>query len=150
MILKVLVVDDSLIMRRNISKTVEALGHKVVHEAKDGLEAVSLYERLQPDLVMMDITMPEMDGISAVKAIIGLNKEAKIVMVTAHGQGDMVVQAIRSGASGYLLKPLSIVKLRESIRKIFPHIPHELEQIHEQSELLRNEEIVLLEAGKEE
>lgn len=141
--LKVLVADDSLIMRRNISKTVEALGFQVVHVAKDGQEAVIQYKCLKPDLVMMDITMPEMDGITALKEIKHFDHDAKVIMVTAQGQNDMVVQAIRSGASGYLLKPLRIAKLRESIRKIFPHLPHETESIHEQSELLHSDEVIL-------
>lgn len=139
--LKVLVVDDSLIMRRNVSKTLEALGHKVIGEAKDGHEAITLYMRLKPDLVTMDITMPEMDGITAVKELKKIDKHTKIIMVTSHGQEEMVINAIRSGAGGYLLKPVNIMKLRDSIRKIFPNIIDETTLTQKEAELLENEAI---------
>ncbi|WP_299803380.1 response regulator, partial [Sulfuricurvum sp. RIFOXYD2_FULL_44_160] len=83
--LNILVVDDSLIMRRNITKMIESLGHRVIGEAKDGLESITLYSKLKPDLVTMDITMPEMDGITAVKELKKIDKNAKIIMVTSHG-----------------------------------------------------------------
>lgn len=94
--LNILVVDDSLIMRRNITKMIESLGHRVVGEAKDGLEAMALYAKQKPDLVTMDITMPEMDGITAVKELKKIDKNAKIIMVTSHGQEEMVIHAIRN------------------------------------------------------
>lgn len=141
--LKIFVVDDSLIMRRNISKMIESLGHKVVGEAKDGHEAIALYRKLAPDLVTMDITMPEMDGLSAVKELKRIDKDAKIIMVTSHGQEEMVIDAIRSGASGYLLKPININKLRDSIRKVFPTIIDETVLAHRETLLLESEEIIL-------
>lgn len=141
--LKVLVVDDSLIMRRNVTKMVEALGHKVIGEAKDGNEAIELYRKLKPDLVTMDITMPEMDGITAVQEIKKVDKHPKIIMVTSHGQEEMVINAIRSGASGYLLKPIHVMKLRDSIRKIFPSIVDEVTLNQKEVELLENEAINL-------
>lgn len=141
--LKIFVVDDSLIMRRNITKMIESLGHKVVGEAKDGHEAVALYRKLAPDLVTMDITMPEMDGLSAVKELKRIDKDAKIIMVTSHGQEEMVIDAIRSGASGYLLKPINVNKLRDSIRKVFPAIIDETVLAHRETILLESEEIIL-------
>lgn len=140
--LKVLVVDDSLIMRRNVSKILEGLGHSVTAEAKNGHEAIEQYARVKPDLVTMDITMPDMDGIAAVKGIRRIDKCAKIIMVTSHGQEDMVISAIRCGASGYLLKPLNAVKLRESIQKVFPSIAEEPPSDKNQSEYLENDEII--------
>jgi two-component system chemotaxis response regulator CheY len=144
-VLKVLVVDDSLIMRRNITKMVEALGHKVIGEAKDGNEAIVFYTRLKPDLVTMDITMPEMDGITAVKELKKLDKDVKIIMVTSHGQEEMVLNAVRSGASGYLLKPVNLIKLRDSLRKIFPDLVDETVIAEQEIVLLENEPIKLQE-----
>lgn len=141
--LNILVVDDSLIMRRNITKIIESLGHRVVGEAKDGLEAITLYMRLKPDLVTMDITMPEMDGIDAVKELKKIDKDTKVIMVTSHGQEDMVITAIRAGASGYLLKPINIMKLRDSIRKVFPHIIDESTLARKEEALLENEDIYI-------
>ncbi|HLD24116.1 MAG TPA: response regulator [Sulfuricurvum sp.] len=141
--LNILVVDDSLIMRRNISKIIESLGHRVVGEAKDGLEAISLFMKLKPDLVTMDITMPEMDGITSVKELKKIDKNAKIIMVTSHGQEEMVINAIRCGASGYLLKPINVIKLRDSIRKVFPAIVDETTLVQRETALLESDEITL-------
>lgn len=141
--LKIFVVDDSLIMRRNIIKMIESLGHKVAGEAKNGHEAVELYRKFKPDLVTMDITMPGMDGLSAVKELKRIDKNAKIIMITSHGQEEMVIDAIRSGASGYLLKPININKLRDSIRKVFPTIIDETVLAHKETLLLESEEIIL-------
>jgi two-component system, chemotaxis family, chemotaxis protein CheY len=141
--LKILVVDDSLIMRRNITKTIESLGHKVVGEAKDGVESMALYVSLKPDLVTMDITMPEMDGITAVKELRKIDADVKIIMLTSHGQEEMVINAIRSGASGYLLKPVKSSKLRDSIRKVFPALIDERGLLHKETTLLEGDEICL-------
>jgi len=141
--LNILVVDDSLIMRRNIIKMIESLGHKVIGEAKDGQEAIEFYRKLKPDLVTMDITMPRMDGLNAVKELKRIDKNAKIIMVTSHGQEEMVIDAIRSGASGYLLKPVKINKLTDSIRKVFPSIVDETASEQKETLLLESEEIML-------
>lgn len=141
--LNIMVVDDSLIMRRNLTKMIDALGHKVVGEAKDGKEAISLYRKLQPDLVTMDITMPEMDGIAAVKELKRIDKDVKVIMVTSHGQEEMVITSIRYGASGYLLKPINVAKLRDSIRKVFPDIVDEITLLKREEALLESEEIVI-------
>ncbi|HEX5670107.1 MAG TPA: response regulator [Sulfuricurvum sp.] len=118
--LKILVVDDSLIIRRNIAKMLEGMGHEIVAEAKDGNEAIACFTKHTPDLITMDITMPDMDGIEAVKEIMKSNRAAKIIMVTSHGQEEMVITAIKAGASGYVLKPVTAEKLRKAIERIFP------------------------------
>ncbi|MCX6074538.1 MAG: response regulator [Campylobacterales bacterium] len=120
--LNVVVVDDSLIMRRSISRIVIELGHKVVAEAINGLGAIRCCEDYTPDLITMDITMPDMDGITAVKEIRKINKYVKIIMITSHGQENMVKDAIRSGASGYLLKPIAEDKFFQTLDKVFPEM----------------------------
>ncbi len=117
--LKILIVDDSLIIRKKITTIVEKLGHEVVGEAKTGQEAIEIYESAKPDLVTMDITMPDMNGITAVKHIVEMDKNAKIIMVTSHGQEDMVIDSIKAGAVGYLLKPITDEKLAEIIGEVF-------------------------------
>ncbi|MFA6189086.1 MAG: response regulator [Sulfuricurvum sp.] len=118
--LKIEIVDDSLIIRRNIAKMLERMGHEIVAEAKNGKEAIACYTKHAPDLVTMDITMPDMDGIEAVRGIRKRNEAAKIIMVTSHGQEEMVIEAIRAGASGYVLKPVTAEKLSHAIGRIFP------------------------------
>jgi two-component system, chemotaxis family, chemotaxis protein CheY len=117
--LKVLIVDDSLIIRKKVSKILENLGHEVVFDATNGQEAIDAYAKYKPDLVTMDITMPDMDGITAVKHIIKDDKDAKIIMVTSHGQEDMVIKSIQAGAVGYILKPISDEKLAQVIGEVF-------------------------------
>lgn len=119
--LKILVVDDSLIIRRNIGKMLERMGHEIVAEAKNGNEAIACFTKYSPDLITMDITMPDMDGIEAVKGIKKRNDEAKIIMVTSHGQEEMVIEAIKAGASGYVLKPITADKLEKAIKRVFPN-----------------------------
>ena len=95
------------------------LGHEVVNGAKNGQEAIDNYNSMKPDLVTMDITMPDMDGIEAVGHIIKADPEAKIIMVTSHGQEDMVIKSIKAGAVGYMLKPVTQDKLATSIGEVF-------------------------------
>ena len=117
--LKILVVDDSLIIRKKITKLIIQLGHEVVFGAKNGQEAIEKYSEFKPDLVTMDITMPDMNGIEAVQKIVELDAEAQIIMVTSHGQEDMVIKSIKAGAVGYMLKPVTIDKLATSIGEVF-------------------------------
>ena len=117
--LKILIVDDSLIIRKKIRKIVETLGHEVVVDATNGQEAIDSYTKYKPDLVTMDITMPDMDGITAVKHIIANDPDAKIIMVTSHGQEDMVIKSIQSGAVGYMLKPITDDKMAQAIGEVF-------------------------------
>ena len=118
----VLVVDDATIMRINMKRILEKLGHEVIGEAKTGAESIEQYENLKPDFVTMDITMPDeggiKDGIEATKKIKEMDKDAKIIMVTSHGEQTKVIQAIQNGASNYLLKPLGAEKLEEVIEKL--------------------------------
>ncbi|POZ56859.1 response regulator [Lysinibacillus sp. FSL M8-0337] len=108
----VLVVDDTLFMRVTISNMFTEWGYEVVGNAVNGKEAVELYRELQPDLVTMDVTMPVMTGIAAVKRIIPEFPDAKIVMITALGQQKLIVEAIESGAKDFITKPFEPEKLR--------------------------------------
>lgn len=117
--LHILVVDDSLIIRKNVKKFAANLGHGIVGEAKTGVEAVALCKSLKPDFITMDITMPDMDGIEALKLIREFDKDVNIVMVTSHGQEDMVVSSLKSGAKGYILKPVNEEKLAKAISNIY-------------------------------
>jgi two-component system chemotaxis response regulator CheY len=117
--LKILIVDDSLIIRKKVTKLVEKLGHDVLYSAKNGQEAIDAYTNNKPDLVTMDITMPDMDGITAVKEIMKIDATAKIIMVTSHGQEDMVIKSIQAGAVGYMLKPVTEDKLAIVIGEVF-------------------------------
>ena len=119
---KILVVDDAKIMRANIKKMLDHLGHTTTGEAGTGLEAIAQYKLFKPDLVTMDITMPAdgeiSDGIDAVVKIIEFDPKAKIIMVTSHGEQDKVIKAIQAGALNYILKPLKVDKLEEVISKV--------------------------------
>lgn len=120
--LQILIVDDSLIMRKNLERNLKILGHEIIGEAEGGKQSIDLYRSLSPDLVTMDITMPGMDGITAVKKIKEIDAETNIIMVTSHGQEAMVMEALKSGAKGYMLKPVTADKLREAIGRIFPEL----------------------------
>jgi len=112
---KVLVVDDTKFMRailRNILKKKEL---EVVGEAVNGKDAVDKYQQLKPDLVTMDIIMPEMDGIEAVKKIIAVDPEAKILMCSAMGQQALVIEAIQAGAKDFVIKPFQPTRVLEAI-----------------------------------
>lgn len=113
----IMIVDDSLILRKTLTTALEEMGHTVIAQAKCGKEAISLYDEHKPDLVTMDITMPIMNGIDALKTIIKNHKEAKIIMITSHGEERLVMDAISSGAKGYILKPITKEKLSEVIEK---------------------------------
>ena len=101
----VLVVDDAAFMRVTIKNMLEKNGFSVVGEAENGKVAIHKYHELRPDIVTMDITMPEMDGLAALKTIMQLNPEARIVMMTAMGQQGMVKEAVMAGAKGFIVKP---------------------------------------------
>jgi len=101
----VLVVDDAAFMRVTIKNMLEKNGYNVVAEAENGKVAVQRYKELKPDIVTMDITMPEMDGISALKAIMQEDKNAKVIMLSAMGQQGMVKDAVLAGAKGFVVKP---------------------------------------------
>lgn len=108
----VLVVDDTLFMRVAISNMFSEWGYEVVGNAVNGKEAVTMYRALQPDLVTMDVTMPVMTGIAAVKEIIPEFPNAKIIMITALGQQKLILEAIESGAKDFITKPFEPEKLK--------------------------------------
>lgn len=115
---RILVVDDAAFMRMMIKDILIKGGHEVVGEAKDGNDAISKYEELKPDIVTMDITMPDKDGIAAVKEIRSKNPNAKIIMCSAMGQQAMVLEAIQSGARDFVVKPFQADRVLEAIAKI--------------------------------
>ncbi len=116
--LNIMVVDDSAITIKKITKMIEDMGHHVVQVARTGRQAVDIYNELKPDIVTMDITMPDMDGIEATKKIMEQHHGALIIMITAHGQEQMVIDAIEAGALGYIMKPIKKEKLKETIDRI--------------------------------
>ena len=115
---KILIVDDEAFMRMMIKNILIKEGYDVVGEAENGAQAVEKYKELNPDLVTMDITMPEMDGISAVKEIMKINKGAKVVMCSAMGQQAMVIDAIQAGAKDFIVKPFQPDRVIEAISKV--------------------------------
>ncbi len=112
---RVLIVDDAAFMRMSIRLMLEKGGYQIVGEAENGFEGVELYKELMPDLVTMDITMPIMSGIDALKAIIAFDSKAKVVMVSAMGQEIMVREAVMSGAKTFIVKPFK----QDTILQIF-------------------------------
>lgn len=112
----VLVVDDAQFMRMRLTKVLEEAGHEVV-EAGNGLEAVEMYKRHRPDLVLMDITMPEMDGLDALRTIRAEDPNARVVMCTALGQKSVVIEALKAGARDFIVKPFQPEKIREVVEK---------------------------------
>lgn len=116
--LNVMVVDDSVITVKKIKSMLDALGHQVVQTASTGAEAVKYYAACSPDIVTMDITMPDMNGIEATRSIISTFPDARIIMVTSHGQEQMVHDALEAGAKGYILKPFQKDKLKAILDKV--------------------------------
>lgn len=114
---KILVVDDAAFMRMMIKDILTKNGFEVVGEANDGAQAVEKYKELRPDLVTMDITMPEMDGISALKEIKKMDGGAKVIMCSAMGQQAMVIDAIQAGAKDFIVKPFQADRVIEAIKK---------------------------------
>jgi two-component system chemotaxis response regulator CheY len=114
---KIMIVDDAAFMRAMLKQIVVRMGYEVAAEAASGEEAVQLYPIVAPDLVTMDITMPGMDGIQALKQIRKLNPAAKIIMCSAMAQQKLVIEAITSGAKDFISKPFHEDKVQEAIRK---------------------------------
>lgn len=113
----VLIVDDAAFMRMMLKDILGKNGFEIVGEAENGAVAVEKYRELRPDLVTMDITMPEMDGISAVKKIKEVNVNARVVMCSAMGQQAMVIDAIQAGARDFIVKPFQPERVLEAIQK---------------------------------
>ena len=114
----VLVVDDSVFMRMMIVNMLKKLDLNVVGEASNGIEAIQKYKELKPSLVTMDITMPELDGVSSIKEIIKIDPKAKIIVCSAMGQEAMVVEAIKAGARSFLVKPLEEERVLNEVKKL--------------------------------
>jgi two-component system, chemotaxis family, chemotaxis protein CheY len=117
MVKKVLLVDDAVCMRKIIGDILRKAGHEIVGEAGNGIEAVSKFNELKPDLTFMDITMPEMDGIHAVQEIKKCDNSAKIVMCSAMGQESVVKEALKAGAIDFILKPFQPSKVLDAIQR---------------------------------
>lgn len=115
---RILITDDALFMRVTLKNILTQNGFEVVGEAENGKQSVKLYQELQPDLVTMDITMPEMDGISALKEIKALDPSAKVVMCSAMGQKGMVIEAIQAGAKDFIVKPFQPDRVVEAVNKL--------------------------------
>ena len=115
---KILLVDDAAFMRMMLKDILTKNGYEVVGEAENGAKAVEKYGELKPDLVTMDITMPEMDGISALKNIRSIDSNAKVVMCSAMGQQAMVIEAIQAGARDFIVKPFQADRVLEAVKKV--------------------------------
>lgn len=114
---RILVVDDAAFMRMMIKDILTKNGYVVVGEADNGAVAIEKYQELKPDLVTMDITMPEMDGIAAVREIKKLDPNARIIMCSAMGQQAMVIDAIQAGAKDFIVKPFQPERVLEAVAK---------------------------------
>ena len=114
---KILVVDDAAFMRMRCSKMLKENGYDVV-EAENGLEALEVYASEKPDCVLMDITMPEMDGIAALKALRESDPNARVAMVTAMGQQSIIMEAIKCGAKDFVVKPFEAERVLAAVEKL--------------------------------
>ncbi len=114
----ILLVDDAAFMRMMLKDILTKNGYKIVGEAENGSKALEKYKETMPDLVIMDITMPEVDGIEAVKDIMAFDKDAKIIMCSAMGQQAMVIEAIQAGAKDFIVKPFQADRVIEAIKKV--------------------------------
>ena len=115
---KILIVDDAAFMRMMIKDILTKNGFEVVGEAADGVQAVEKYNELRPDLVTMDITMPNKDGLQALEEILGFDPDAKIVMCTAIDENERMIKAIEIGAIEYLVKPINEIALIQLLKLV--------------------------------
>jgi two-component system, chemotaxis family, chemotaxis protein CheY len=114
---RVLVVDDAAFMRKMVSDALAGGGHEVVGEAANGVEAYDRFQELRPDVTTLDITMPEKDGLSALKDILAFDPTAKIVMCSALGQEGKVLEAIKGGAKDFVVKPFQAARVLDAVSK---------------------------------
>ena len=114
----ILICDDAAFMRMMIKDILTKNGYNIVGEAENGAKAVEKYAELKPDLVLMDITMPEMDGIEALKKIKAADANASIIMCSAMGQQAMVIESIQSGAKDFIVKPFQADRVLEAVQKV--------------------------------
>lgn len=115
---RILIVDDAKFMRLTLSNILKKAHHEIVGEGENGREAVQLYQQLKPDLVTMDITMPEMSGLEALIEIKKMYPNARIIMCSAMGQQKMVVEAIESGAKDFIVKPFDEARVLEAVNRV--------------------------------
>ena len=113
----VLIVDDIAFVRKTLSEILSRAHYQVVGEAADGTEAIDLYMKLRPDIVTMDVVMPQMSGIDATRKIVKADKKAKIVIISAMGQENLVMEAIDVGAKDYILKPFTTEDVLKTIER---------------------------------
>lgn len=113
-----LVVDDAVFMRTVLKKMISEAGYEVLGEAGNGMEAIKLAESLQPDMMTLDITMPEMDGIQAIEGILQVSPHTKIIMCSAMGQQTKVVEAIKKGAKDFIVKPFEKTRVLQAISNV--------------------------------
>ena len=114
----ILICDDAAFMRMMIKDILGKNGYNVAGEAENGLKAVEKFKELSPDLVLMDITMPEMDGIAALKEIKTIDAGAKVIMCSAMGQQAMVIESIQAGAKDFIVKPFQQDRVLEAVKKV--------------------------------
>ena len=121
----VLICDDAAFMRMMIKDILVKNGYNIVGEAENGYKAIDKYIETKPDLVMMDITMPDMDGIQALKKIKALDPNANVIMCSAMGQQAMVIESIQSGAKDFIVKPFQHDRVLEAVKKVIGQFSHE-------------------------
>jgi two-component system chemotaxis response regulator CheY len=114
---KILVVDDAAFMRMRCTKLLQDNGYDTL-EAGNGVEAVQKYQQYKPDAVLMDITMPDMDGIETLKKLMEINPQVRVSMVTAMGQQSLVIEALKSGAKDFVVKPFNADRVLAAVKKI--------------------------------
>lgn len=114
----ILIVDDAAFMRMMIKDILSKNGYTVAGEAENGIKAIEKYNEVKPDLVLMDITMPEKDGIQALKDIKAMDPSAQIIMCSAMGQQAMVIESIQAGAKDFIVKPFQADRVLEAVRKV--------------------------------
>jgi two-component system chemotaxis response regulator CheY len=114
---RVLVVDDAAFMRKVVSDALTKGGHEVVGEAGNGVEAITRFQELRPEVTTLDITMPELDGLSALREIMGLDPAARVVMCSALGQESKVLESIRLGAKDFVVKPFQADRVLDAVGK---------------------------------
>ncbi|HEV7495157.1 MAG TPA: response regulator [Baekduia sp.] len=117
MMARVLVVDDAAFMRKMVSDALTGGGHEIVGEAANGAEAVQRFQELRPDIMTLDITMPEKDGLTALREIIAVDPSAKVVMCSALGQESKVLESIKLGAKDFVVKPFQVDRVLSAVEK---------------------------------